>query len=133
MTYYVSRDGTGAVSGLFAAKQPGLAEELLDEAAPDVQTFLGATLTGVQRAASAAMFSDPASPVSRVERAAALVVLDRVNELREWLTAFKAATAAATSLANLQTRVAALPNTPDYTAAQIKTAVQNKIASTDSD
>lgn len=61
------------------------------------------------------------------DRALALVTVDEINLLRQWLTAFKAAVAASTSLANLQTRVAALANLPDRTAAQAKAAVGEKI------
>ena len=55
------------------------------------------------------------------------VLVDEVNALRDWVTSFKAATAAATSLANLQTRVAALPAMPDRTLAQARTAIVNAI------
>lgn len=61
-------------------------------------------------------------------RAIANLTIDEINALRQWITSFKAATAAATSLANLQTRVAALANTPDRTLAQAKTAYKNAIA-----
>ncbi len=61
-------------------------------------------------------------PDARAYRAVAGIMVDEINILREWIVAFKAATAAATSLANLQTRVAALPDLPDRTLAQARTA-----------
>lgn len=60
-------------------------------------------------------------------RAILLVLLDENNVTRGWIADFKTAVAASTSLADLKTRVAALPAMPDRTAAQFKTAVQNKI------
>lgn len=68
-----------------------------------------------------------------LDRALVLVLIDEVNALRQWMTSFKAATAAATSLSNLQTRVAALNNMPDRTATQARTAIKNKIDAGDSD
>ncbi len=59
---------------------------------------------------------------ARAYRAVAAIMVDEINLLREWIVAFKAATAAATSLANLQTRVAALPDLPDRTLAQARSA-----------
>lgn len=63
----------------------------------------------------------------KIARAEAAVLIDEINLLREWIVSFKAATAAATSLANLQSRVAALPDMPDRTFAQAKTAIKAKI------
>ncbi len=67
----------------------------------------------------------------RVQRAIVAVTIDELNSLRSWITSFKAEVAASTNLANLQTRVAALPNMPQRTAAQARTAIQNKIANGD--
>lgn len=66
-------------------------------------------------------------------RSVLLVAVDEINNLRQWLTSFKAAVAAATTLADLKTRVAALPNTPDRTPAQAKAAILNKMGSGDAD
>lgn len=60
-------------------------------------------------------------------RAEAAVLIDELNNIRQWIVAFKAQTALATNLANFQTRVAALPDMPDRTLAQAKTAIQNKL------
>lgn len=56
----------------------------------------------------------------------ALIVLDEINALRQWDMDFKAAVAASTSLANLQSRVAALPNLPQRTIEQLKNAMDLK-------
>lgn len=64
---------------------------------------------------------------SKAQRAAALVTMEELNLLRQWIEAFKAAVAAATTLADLKSRVAALSAMPDRTATQIKGAIQNKI------
>lgn len=61
------------------------------------------------------------------DRAFANIVLDEVNDLRAWVASFKVEAAAATSLANLQTRIATLPATPARTLAQLKTALRNKL------
>ncbi len=66
---------------------------------------------------------------ARAYRAIAALAIDEINTLREWIVSFQAAVAAATSLANLQTRVAALPNLPDRTLAQAKGAFIAKVNS----
>ncbi len=78
--------------------------------------------------ADAAATLDLTTADAKVLRGVALVLIDEVNALRQWLAAFKAETAAATNLANFQTRVAGLPATPDRTLAQAKTAIQNAIS-----
>ncbi len=69
------------------------------------------------------------NPQARAYRAIAALAIDEINTLREWIISFQAAVAASTSLANLQTRVAALPNLPDRTLAQAKTAFIAKVNS----
>ncbi len=61
------------------------------------------------------------------QRAFADVVKDEINTLRQWTVSFKAEVAAATNLANLQSRVATLPTLNDRTLSQLKTALDNKI------
>ncbi len=70
-----------------------------------------------------------ANPQARAYRAIAALAIDEINTLREWIVSFQAAVAAASSLANLQTRVAALPNLPDRTLAQAKSAFIAKVNS----
>lgn len=60
-------------------------------------------------------------------RATVKLLVDELNILRGWVADFKAATAAAGSLAALKTGVAALPNTPQRTYQQAKTAINNLI------
>lgn len=72
-----------------------------------------------------------ASPV--VLRAIAFTLLDELNILREWTVSFKTAVASATSLANLQSRVAALPTLDDRTPLQARNAIVAKIDSGDAD
>lgn len=68
--------------------------------------------------------------LERIVRAVALAALDAFNADRQCLTDIKNATAAATSLANLQTRFAAITYPPQVTAAQLVTAIKTKIAAT---
>jgi len=42
---YVQRNASGAIQGVFANKQPGLAEEQLASDHPDVVAFIDATMT----------------------------------------------------------------------------------------
>lgn len=70
---------------------------------------------------------DQLSPEGVRLRAALLVTLDEINNLRQWIEAFKAQVASATNLADLKTRVATLPATPDRTSTQLKTAIKNRI------
>ncbi len=86
-----------------------------------------ATVTTAQKEAVTFMQRQDAN--AKAYRAIAALALDQINTLREWIVSFQAAVAAATSLANLQMRVAALPNLPDLTLAQAKTAFINKVNS----
>lgn len=69
--------------------------------------------------------------LSRAVVALALLSLDEINSLRQWIAGFRSAVAAA-SLADLKTRVAALPNTPDRTRRQLLDAVRAKLVDADS-
>lgn len=62
-------------------------------------------------------------------RAVAAIMIDEINTLRQWTVSFKAEVAAATNLANLQSRVATLPTLTDRTLTQAKTAYENKVDS----
>lgn len=59
------------------------------------------------------------------------IIKDELNILRGWTLDFKAEVAAATSLADLQTRVAGLPDLADRTLAQLRTAINNRISEND--
>jgi hypothetical protein len=69
----------------------------------------------------------------KVLRALVKVLIDEVNLLRQWVAAFKVETAAASTLANLKTRVATLPATPDRTLQQAKTAIAAAIDAGEAD
>jgi hypothetical protein len=64
---------------------------------------------------------------AKLLRAFADILKDELNILRAWLTDWKADVAAASSLANLQTRMAANSDLPARTLAQLKTALKNRI------
>lgn len=65
--------------------------------------------------------------VDNIVRAAVLVIMDELNRHSTFHDNLKAAIAAATSLANLQTRIAAVNGIPQRTAADLKTAIRNKL------
>lgn len=60
-------------------------------------------------------------------RALALILLDEINNLRQWDASLKLAFANNSTVANIRNAVAALPASPDRTIAQLKTAYTNKI------
>jgi hypothetical protein len=86
----------------------------------------------VARRADAAGLDAPTGG-PRVLRAVVALTVDELNDLRSWVTAFKATTAAATSLADLKTRVANLPNLPARTLQQARAAIVNKVEAGDVD
>jgi hypothetical protein len=85
------------------------------------------------RARAKQMLDEEVDSLYKLTRALALVTMDEVNIVRDWLTDFKAEVAAATSLADLKTRVAALASLPDRTASQLKNAIKAKLDSGDAD
>lgn len=89
--------------------------------------------TAQARARAADAVDNSREPEDKKLRAVLLVAIDEINNLRQWIAAFKTEVAAAASLADLKTRVADLPNMPDRTAAQAKTAIKNKINAGDVD
>ncbi len=86
-----------------------------------------ATVSAAQK--EAVTFINKVDANAKAFRAIAALAIDEINALREWIVSFQAAVAAATSLANLQARVAALPNLPDRTLAQAKSAFIAKVNS----
>lgn len=102
--------------------------EMTTQEKSDVDAELAAASVASTRASAKAMlvgFSD--QPL--YARALADIIKDEINILRGWLASFKTEVAAATTLADLKTRVAGLPATGDRTLAQLKTAIQNRIDS----
>ncbi len=130
MTVYVSRSG-GVITGVFARPQSGVAEEAIDDAVAEVVAFLNPTPKTVRELA--ALLLGLADPVAQDVRAAALLMMDELNAVRQWITDFKAAVAAATTLADLKTRVAALVNLPQRNALQIKPALATRVNTPDAD
>lgn len=59
------------------------------------------------------------------------IIKDEFNAVRGWIADFKTEVAAASNLGDLKTRVAGLPDLPDRTLAQLKTAIQNRISKDD--
>ena len=55
------------------------------------------------------------------------ILKDEFNHVRGWIADFKTEVAAAANLGDLKTRIAAMPDLPDRTLAQLKTAIQNRI------
>ena len=82
-----------------------------------------AVRTGAKNS-SAGFYPDPL-----YRRALADVLVDEINNLRKWTRDFKTEVAAATNLANLQSRVATLPTLNGRTLSQLKTSIDNKIDS----
>lgn len=70
---------------------------------------------------------------ARRDRAVALVTLDEVNLLRDWVTQFAAAVAGATTYAAFKTAVASLPKLPQRTAVQARNAVLARIDTAEAD
>lgn len=63
------------------------------------------------------------------QRAYADILKDEINILRQWLADLKLQVALASNFADLKTRVASLPTTPDRTLTQLRTAINNRIDS----
>lgn len=108
--------------------QPSESSLATTQASAPYQTYItpAAVDQRARDAASDAVVNEPHA-VYKGLRGAAAVLVDEINALRQWEMSFKAAVAAATSLADLKTSVAALPNLPDRTLAQAKSAIQTKI------
>lgn len=81
------------------------------------------------RAAAVDLAANDPSPISKVNRAVLLIVLDEINLLRERFNDIATDVAAAVSLADLKTRWAARSSLSDRTAAQLKTAAAAKLNS----
>lgn len=87
--------------------------------------FLGVLIMGAVAAGVRERFYTAPSP--QLSEAIVLLTMDEINNLRGWIVSFKAATAAASSLADLKTRVAALPNMPNRTTNQLVNALSAKL------
>lgn len=124
---YVERKA-GVIVGAYANPQPGYAEELVADDTAELLAFLAGPTEAVLRLAVAASSKTALGALGEhavVTRALAALVLSELNLLRAWLADFKAAVAGAGTLAALKTAVAALPNTPPRTRAQVIQAVSD--------
>jgi hypothetical protein len=81
----------------------------------------------LQDRTAAAAKLDLTTAEAKVLRGLVLALVDELNNIRQWLVAFKAATAASTNYATLKSGIGGLSNMPDRTLAQAKTAIQNAI------
>lgn len=100
---------------------------LQEQCQPTINAFDGSqqaqdAWTALQKQNAAIEFMTDLDEYSRSYRAVAAVLVSEINILREWIVSFQAAVASATTLANLKTGIAALPNLPDRTLSQAKTA-----------
>ncbi len=133
MSYFVTLENNVVVGGLFLAQQNPEQVELGDND-PRVLAFK-ATLAKFSasvaethaRTAAKAMLGSFSAPAAKALRGMGVVQVDEINLLRDWIMDFKAAVAAATTLADLKTRVANLANLPDRTITQYKSAVLSQI------
>ena len=116
--YRVGSWGIADIDGTNARKTVATQINIADQQAAQ------AAAIAVMRAAEAQLDN-----AMKIEKGVALVTLDELNILRGWLAAYKVEVAAATSLADLKTRVAGLPATPERTVDQLKTSVSNKVES----
>jgi hypothetical protein len=116
-----------AVVTVIPANLQAVAQSIINafDGSQAAQDAWASTINRSQRDAVLFMMQPDGS--ARAYRAIAALTIDEINTLREWIVSFQAAVAAASSLANLQTRVAALPNLPDRTLAQAKTAFIAKV------
>lgn len=64
--------------------------------------------------------------ISAFDKTLFLTAIDETNRIRQWITDFKAAVAAATSLADLKTRIAALNDLPQVPMNVAIQAMKNK-------
>lgn len=93
----------------------------------DAATVLAAKLARLHAAADALMNRVDDALYYAIRAVSLAAGLDGDNPIRDWITQFKAAVAASTSLANLQTRVGALPNMPPVTKANVRAKVTDRL------
>lgn len=118
----------GAIMRLSAAQQAAQdAQEAADAQAAYVAATNAAAIQAAINASNelvwAEMQVDLAQAIA-IEKGVAFCTMDQLNLLRAWVVDFKAAVSNSTSLANLQTRVAALPTFLPITTNGLKTAVR---------
>jgi hypothetical protein len=95
----------------------------------DLRTEAEADAEAIAQAEAIKAAQSELDNAERIVKGLALTMLDEINLCRGWLAQYKAAVAAAGTLAALKTSVAALPDMPTRTAAQLKAAVLAKARS----
>ena len=119
VNYSVQSDGAAPFIARWGLPNPQPTEAEIEAA---VLLIPAAVLAAKQQAAKDALDGDSLN--GRQLRALITLLVSELNLLRSWIMAFKAATAAAASLADLKTRVAALADTADRTKPQVITAIK---------
>lgn len=125
----VSSDGRIDFKEEATPQQRTAAQAIVDGWLANDQTILDqintTQLTKLRTAAK--QFHDDQHAQNLALRAVVKLVVDENNLLRQWMADFKAAVAAAGSLAALKTGVAGLPNVPQRTYQQAKTAINTLV------
>ncbi len=119
---YIKFDGSDNASEMTAGEKTSV-----DNAIASAAATAASEQNLVDRTEAVAVVSTHVTVEGKTARALTAILVDELNSVRQWLAAFKVEVAAATTLADLKTRVASLPAMPDRTLAQAKTAVTNKI------
>lgn len=86
---------------------------------PELALTGEARVTAEEKKAAKQLMQLLKTPAGRALAAVTLRAFDENNTLRQWISDFKTATANAGTLAQFKTAVAALPNTPQRTKAQL--------------
>ena len=108
------------------------ATEVVDAVKSEADLAAEATAAAAAQAASAAAFNAFQAELDNAQlitKGLALTILDELNRTTNRIRDFDAAVKAATSLADLKTRVAGLLPIPERTVAQLKAAVKAKVES----
>ena len=123
---------------------PGTPQNLIDAATAALRSFdwsQGAqdawlaqqqtTLVTTTRGVAAVTLDTGTRDLDLIVRALTLMTLDQIVQHAQWVNAFRAAVAAASSLADLKTRVANIPGgaLPEPTKAQLIAALKAKLSS----
>ena len=103
-------------------------QEILDaEAAEAAQREADAAAEQAAQSAALLAMQSELDNAERITKGLALTILDELNRITNRMRAFDTAVQAASTLQGMKTLVAALPDIPDRTAAQLKAAVKAKV------
>ena len=123
--YTVSDVGSGSLITQWNTDKLGPQPTGQELAAVTQEQINAVRLTKLRTAAK--QFHDDQQAQNLALRAVVKLMVDENNLLRQWMADFKAAVAAAGSLAALKTGVAGLPNVPQRTYQQAKTAINTLV------